>query len=72
MRVFAEKLRQFKRSMAAQTNQAEVREGFKQMKDNQRKIHLQRKKEIRRNDAQLCKLRERLKSQAEQKANRKD
>jgi len=42
------------------------------MKDNQRKIHLQREKVIRRNDAQFRKLRERLKSHAEQKAKRKD
>ena len=58
--------------MAARTNQAEAREGLKQMKDNQRKIHLQREKEKRRNDAQFRKLRERLKSHAEQKAKRKD
>jgi len=72
LRIFAEKLKQFKRSMAARTNQAEAREGLKLMKDNQRKIHLQREKEIRRNDAQFRKLRERLKSHAEQKAKRKD
>jgi len=58
--------------MAVRASRVGARDGSMKLNDNQRKIHLQREKEKRRNDTQLCKLRERLKSQAEQKANRKD
>jgi hypothetical protein len=70
--IFAKTLKQLKCLMAVRASRVGARDGLMKLNDNQRKIHLQREKEKRRNDTQLCKLRERLKSQAEQKANRKD
>lgn len=71
-RVVADKLKQFKQSLKNRSNQAVAREGWKKMKDNQRKVHLQREKDKKRNEAEMRKHRERLKRQAEEKAKRRD
>jgi len=67
--ILAEKLKQFKRSMQARTSQALAREALKKMKDNQRKVYLQRQKDNKRSEVVIRNLRENLKRQAEQKAN---
>lgn len=66
------KIEKFKQALKNRSNKAVAREGWKKMKDNQRKVHLQREKDKKRNEAEMRKHRERLKRQAEEKAKRKD
>jgi len=70
--VFTKKIGQFKQSIKNQSNQAVAREGWKKMKDNQRRIFLEGEKAKKRNEAEMRKQRERMKRQAEQRDKRKD
>jgi len=72
LKVVATKIRNLQQEMQARSNKASVRESFKQIKDSQRKVFLDREKEAKRNEVEMRKLREKLRRQAEQNAKRKD
>jgi hypothetical protein len=61
-------------TMQNRSNQAVAREGWKKMKDNQKRMHLLREKERKRNEVQMRKLREKLKRESDlkRKAERKE
>ncbi len=69
---FSAKIQQFKQALKNRSNQAVAREGWKKMKDNQRRIFLEGEKAKKRNEAETRKQRERMKRQAEQRDKRKD
>jgi hypothetical protein len=69
---FSARIQQFKQALKNRSNQAVAREGWKKMKDNQRKIFLEGEKAKKRNEAETRKHRERMKRQAEQRDKRKD
>jgi hypothetical protein len=62
----------FRQELKTRSNQAIARDGIKKMKDNQRKVFLQREREKERNEAETRKQRERFKREAAQKDNRRD
>ncbi|MCX5955388.1 MAG: hypothetical protein NTW51_03040 [Cyanobacteria bacterium] len=72
LKVVVKKIRNLQQELQSRSNKASVRESFKQIKDSQRKVFLQREKEAKRNEIEMRKQRERLKRQAEQNAKRKD
>lgn len=69
---FAAKVAKFKQALKQRSNQAIAREGWKKMKDNQRRAQQQQEKAKKRNEAEMRKLRERLKRQSEQQKKAKD
>jgi hypothetical protein len=72
LKVVVNKIRNLQQELQARSNKASVRESFKQIKDSQRKVFLEREKEAKRNEIEIRKQRERLKRQAEQNAKRRD
>ena len=66
------RFKSIKQGLENRSNQAVAREGWKKMKDNQRRIFLEGEKAKKRNEAEMRKQRERMKRQAEQRDKRKD
>ena len=66
------RFKSIKQGLENRSNQAVAREGWKKMKDNQRRIFLEGEKAKKRNEAETRKQRERMKRQAEQRDKRKD
>ena len=66
------RFKSIKQGLESRSNQAAAREGFKKMKDNQRRIFLEGEKAKKRNEVEMRKQRERMKRQAEQRDKRKD